>query len=112
WIGMQLLMRRPEIDSFISIAPPANMLDFSFLAPCPTSGLIIQGESDEIVPEASVQKLVHKLSFQRGIKIDYRVIPGGDHFFTDKMGELNQAVESYLDAALFNPASMGLAMAG
>src|ERR1700684_1907317 len=25
WIGMQLLMRRPEIDSFISIAPPASM---------------------------------------------------------------------------------------
>ena len=34
WIGMQLLMRRPEIESFISIAPPANMYDFTFLAPC------------------------------------------------------------------------------
>ena len=112
WIGMQLLMRRPEIDSFISIAPPANMLDFSFLAPCPTSGLIVQGEADEIVPEAAVAKLVHKLTFQRGIKIDYRIIPGGDHFFTDKTDELTQAVEGYLDAALFNPASMGLALAG
>jgi uncharacterized protein len=112
WIGMQLLMRRPEIDSFISIAPPANMLDFSFLAPCPTSGLIVTGESDDIVPEASVQKLVHKLSFQRGIKIDYRVIPAADHFFTDSMDQLTGHVESYLDQALFNPASMGLAMAG
>ncbi len=112
WIGMQLLMRRPEIDSFISIAPPANMLDFSFLAPCPTSGMIIQGDQDEIVPEAAAAKLVHKLSFQRGIKIDYRVIPGADHFFTDQMDALQGAVQSYLDAALFNPASMGLAMAG
>ena len=25
WIGMQLLMRRPEINRFISIAPPANL---------------------------------------------------------------------------------------
>ena len=25
WIGMQLLMRRPEIGGFISVAPPANM---------------------------------------------------------------------------------------
>src|SRR4051812_10839836 len=33
WIGMQLLMRRPEIEGFISIAPPANLYDFSFLAP-------------------------------------------------------------------------------
>ena len=38
WIGMQLLMRRPEITSFVSVAPPANMYDFSFLAPCPSSG--------------------------------------------------------------------------
>ncbi|MBI3418671.1 MAG: alpha/beta hydrolase [Proteobacteria bacterium] len=112
WIGMQLLMRRPEIDSFISIAPPANMLDFSFLAPCPTSGMIVTGEADDIVPEPAVAKLVHKLSFQRGIKIDYRAIPGADHFFTDKMDELSAAVESHLDAALFNPASMGLALAG
>ena len=43
WIGMQLLMRRPEISGFISIAPPANMYDFSFLAPCPASGLISSG---------------------------------------------------------------------
>ena len=42
-IGMQLLMRRPEIRGFISIAPPANMYDFSFLAPCPASGIFIQG---------------------------------------------------------------------
>ena len=30
WICMQLLMRRPEIDSFIALAPPANKYDFAF----------------------------------------------------------------------------------
>ena len=40
WIGMQLLMRRPEVEGFISIAPPANLYDFSFLAPCPSSHLL------------------------------------------------------------------------
>ena len=38
WIGMQLLMRRPEITGFVSIAPQANLYDFAFLAPCPASG--------------------------------------------------------------------------
>src|SRR6266446_3729921 len=42
WIGMQLLMRRPEIESFIAVAPPANIYDFTFLAPCPSSGLVLQ----------------------------------------------------------------------
>jgi len=37
WISMQLLMRRPEISGFISVAPLAKHYDFSFLAPCPAS---------------------------------------------------------------------------
>ena len=54
WIGMQLLMRRPEIEGFISVAPPANLYDFSFLAPCPSSGLIIHGDKDAVVPHKDV----------------------------------------------------------
>ncbi len=100
WIGMQLLMRRPEINGFISVAPPANMHDFSFLAPCPSSGLIIQGDKDEVVPEPSVKKLVDKLSSQRGIAIDYRVVPGADHFFQEQMEELSAHVDDYLTKAL------------
>jgi hypothetical protein len=106
WIGMQLLMRRPEIDTFISVAPPANLLDFNFLAPCPTSGMMIHGEADELVPEASVAKLVHKLSHQRGIKIDYRIVPGASHFFNDHLAQLNAHVENYLDQALHQAPSL------
>jgi alpha/beta superfamily hydrolase len=49
WIGMQLLMRRPEIESFIAVSPPANIYDFTFLAPCPSSGLVLQGDQDTVV---------------------------------------------------------------
>ena len=35
WIGMQLLMRRPEISGFVSVAPPANFYDFTFSPPAP-----------------------------------------------------------------------------
>jgi len=100
WIGMQLLMRRPEISGFISVAPPANMHDFSFLAPCPSSGLILQGDKDEVVPEPSVKKLVDKLSAQRGIAIDYRVVPGAGHFFQDEMDDLTGHVDDYLAKSL------------
>jgi len=100
WIGMQLLMRRPEINGFISVAPPANMHDFSFLAPCPSSGLIVQGDKDEVVPEPSVKKLVDKLSSQRGISIDYRVVRGAGHFFQDEMDELSHHVDDYLVKSL------------
>lgn len=99
WIGMQLLMRRPEIASFVSISPPANMFDFSFLAPCPVSGLVVHGNQDELVPEASVAKLVHKLGNQRDITIDYRVIDGANHFYHHNMDDLAKAVDSYLAVA-------------
>jgi alpha/beta superfamily hydrolase len=100
WIGMQLLMRRPEIQGFLSVALPANMYDFSFLAPCPSSGLIVHGGADALVPPDSVAKLVQKLSQQRGIKIDLEVIPGADHFFTGSLDQLVAALDGYLDKAL------------
>lgn len=100
WIGMQLLMRRPEIKGFISIAPPANMYDFTFLAPCPSSGIIIQGTGDEVVTHSSVQKLVDKLKTQRHITIDHVEIPGANHFFENEMDPLMGSVDAYLDKRL------------
>lgn len=96
WIGMQLLMRRPELSGFISVAPPANMFDFTFLAPCPSSGIIIHGDQDEIVPTASVAKLVDKLKSQRNLQIDYRIIEGANHFFYDHLDELSATIDDYL----------------
>ena len=96
WIGMQLLMRRPEIDGFISVAPPANLYDFGFLAPCPSSGLIIHGDKDHLVPLEAVQKLINKLMHQRDITIDFRLVRGADHFFQSRLEELDEEVEDYL----------------
>ncbi len=100
WIGMQLLMRRPEIKGFIAVAAPANSYDFSFLAPCPSSGLMVHGDKDESVPVTSVEKLVHKLHHQRDIRIDYRVVPGADHSFRDHTEELEDHVADYLATAM------------
>ena len=100
WIGMQLLMRRPEIRGFLSVAPPANMYDFSFLAPCPSSGIIVAGLQDEIVPPASVQKLVDKLRTQRGITIHHDEIPRANHFFEFELEQLMKSLDNYLDMRL------------
>ena len=103
WIGMQLLMRRPEIEGFISVAPPANMYDFAFLAPCPSSGLILQGTEDDVVPEPSVEKLANKLKMQKNITIDYQLIKGANHFYNDHMDEMVDSVSSYLDMRMNSP---------
>ena len=97
WIGMQLLMRRPEIEGFIAIAPPANLHDFTFLAPCPSSGLIIHGDQDKVVPQKDVQALVDKLKTQKGIKIEQQIVKGANHFFENHVDELIGACADYVD---------------
>ena len=99
-IGMQLLMRRPEIRGFISVAPPANMYDFSFLAPCPASGIIVQGTADTVVTPNAVQKLVDKLRTQKHITIHHDEVPRANHFFENEMDEMMRAVDNYLDFRL------------
>ncbi len=103
WIGMQLLMRRPEITGFISIAPQANLYDFAFLAPCPASGLFVHGTKDQVVPEADVQKLVDRLSAQRGIRISYRKIEGANHFFDNHTQEVVDVVADYAKNRMESP---------
>ncbi|HUF87832.1 MAG TPA: alpha/beta hydrolase [Thermohalobaculum sp.] len=100
WIGMQLLMRRPEIGGFVSVSPPASMYDFTFLAPCPSSGLIINGAADRIVPPEEVEKLALKLKAQRGITIDHRAVPGANHFFENNVEELVGIVTGYVQSRL------------
>jgi membrane protein involved in colicin uptake len=94
---MQLLMRRPEVEGFICVAPPSNLYDFSFLAPCPSSGLMINGDKDRVVPSNSVGELSQRLKTQRGIKITHQVVPGANHFFENKTDELKEAVGTYVD---------------
>ncbi|MDR0677502.1 MAG: alpha/beta hydrolase [Holosporaceae bacterium] len=100
-IGMQLLMRRPEISGFVSVCPPANLYDFSFLAPCPVSGMIINGQDDVICPTENVNKLVEKLNNQKGISIDYRVIPNCDHSFKNHLDTIKNCVKDHLNAKHF-----------
>ena len=97
WIGMQLLMRRPEITGFISVAPPANMYDFSFLAPCPSSGLIINGTADRVAPPKDTASLVGKLRDQKGITITHEKIEGAGHFFEDEEAHMAPMVTTVQD---------------
>jgi alpha/beta superfamily hydrolase len=106
WIALQLLMRRPEIQNFIAISPPAAKYDFSFLSPCPSPGLIIQGDADSIVLEEDVENFVNKISKQKGSSVDYRVIATADHFFREKMDELIQNLDEYISEKLTNVKSV------
>ena len=100
WIGMQLLMRRPELNGFISISPPANLRDFSFLAPCPSSGIIIHGDKDNIASYDSSKILAEKLQKQKKVDIKFKPIKGADHFYENYSEEFSNIVDSYIKDSL------------
>jgi alpha/beta superfamily hydrolase len=96
WIAMQLLMRRPEVTGFIAAAPPANDHDFGFLAPCPSSGMLINGELDKVVPPQDVVSLAEKLKLQKGITVTHEIIKGANHFFEPSLEEMVSKVQTYV----------------
>ena len=100
FISLNLLMRRPEIKSFIAISPPADKYDFSFLAPCPVSGLIIQGDNDDIVNETDVALFANKLDSQKAITVNYKKIKNADHFFTDRLNLIGDEIKKYIQKNL------------
>ena len=102
-IAMQLLMRRPEINRFIIISPQPNVYDFSFLSPCPTSGMIINGKKDELVPLQSMNDLKNRLSNQKGINIKFDLVPDANHFFSNSEENLKKYLNKYIskESALF-----------
>ena len=106
WIGLQLLMRRPDINNFIAVTPPANEKDFTFLAPCTTSGLIVQGGRDEIVNPHDVEKMARRLNQQRHVEIDFAMIDEGDHMYNDHLKDLYKVTGEYVISAIRRRSAM------
>ena len=102
-IAMQLLMRRPEINRFIIISPQPNVYDFSFLSPCPTSGLVIHGKKDELVSSSSIGELKNRLDNQKGINVQFDQIADANHFFSKSEDALKKSIDKYIskESALF-----------
>ncbi len=96
WIALQLVMRRPEFENYILVAPPATKYDFNFIVPCTSAGLVIQGNKDEITKEPDSAKLAEKLSARDGAEVVYQMVHGADHFFSAHMKDFEEIVDSHI----------------
>lgn len=103
YIALQLLMRRPEIDGFMAVATPANHYDLSFLAPCPSSGMLFYGSNDSVAPPQDVERAASKIRTQKGEIVEWEQIEGADHFYRNELGVLRTRAATYLDRRLAEP---------
>ena len=97
WVALQLIMRRPELAGFIAVSPPVNLYDFSFLSPCPTSGLIVTGRADKTVPKRESMELITRLVEQERTQIAHSIIPRANHFYEEGLDRLVSTVTRYLN---------------
>ncbi len=95
-ICMQLIMRRPEVNKFIAISPQPNLYDFTFLSPCPISGLLLDGKNDELVEIDSILNLKKRLSMQKNIDVKFVPVLNANHFYKGKEKDLSTSISSYI----------------
>ena len=69
---------------------------FLFLSPCPTSGLMIHGKKDELVPTNYINELNQRLSSQKGIKVEFQSVPEANHFFSKNENILVKHLDKYI----------------
>ncbi len=97
WVALQLIMRRPELVGFVVVSPPVNLYDFTFLSPCPTSGLIVTGRADKTVPKRDALELISRLVEQERTQITHTVIPRANHFYEEGLDKLISTVTRHLN---------------
>lgn len=102
WTALQLVMRRPEIEDYVLISPPAKKRDFNFIVPCSATGLVLYGDEDEKIPEENINDLLEKLTTKAESKIEYGNIDGADHHFSYHQDELIKATDKYVKKRLLD----------
>ncbi len=90
WVNAQAALELPEVAGSILVAPPQEMMDFSFLKDDNKTRLVIAGERDAYGPVEEIMKIVEKMNPSPPVII----IPEGDHFFSGSTAALVQALES------------------
>lgn len=96
WVALQLLMRRPELQRFIALSPPVEKYDFSFLAPCPTDGLLVEAERDEHASSDARDGMAENLTGSKYVKVIRKVIKDSKRMFAGREDELTALIEGYV----------------
>jgi len=95
-VGLAVGADDGRVDGLLGLGLPVKRLDydFSYLADVAKPLLVVQGENDEF---GSGQEVAEVLAGM-GSHITLVRIPGSDHYFTDRLDELREAVRGYFQS--------------
>jgi alpha/beta superfamily hydrolase len=103
WVGLQIVMRRPEITDYILFSPPPKLKDFGFVVPCSAVGLIMY----ETTRPNSVDEIVEKLLAKSDSKVDTIPFPFIDMNKPENAEKIVENLDRYVDERLNKEAESG-----
>lgn len=100
-IALNLLLRRPEISSFVLISPTLSLKQCDFvscLSVFKTQGLIVHGKNDQITNLNTLSSYV-KLLQSKKFNLETHIVEKADHYYNDdnSFKEMMQKVEDYIN---------------
>ena len=100
WVDANIMMRRPEIETFVLVSPIVDKYDFSFISPCLCSGLVISGENDDIAKLDGISKMVDEMNETNLTHTTLVSVSGANHLYSNRIQELSQEIERYINITL------------
>jgi alpha/beta superfamily hydrolase len=92
-MALHVGLRDPQVKAVFAMGFPVSLVpDTSFLADCTKPRLFVQCEKDPFGSGDEIRALVEGLPQPRELV----VVPGGDHLFTDRLDELDEALGDWV----------------
>jgi uncharacterized protein len=95
YVALRLALERPAVH-LITVAPAVTRFDFGALSRPAAQWVVVQGESDEVVPTEEVVAWAGRLSPPPSLHL----VPGAGHFFHGKLIELKEIVKSEIRSGM------------
>ena len=96
WVGLAVGAADPRVSALIGLGLPVASMSFDFLCPVAKPKLIIQGTQDAYGPRSKVQELFDQLDEPKRL----HWIEGADHFFTERLEEVQIGIRGWLKEVL------------
>ena len=91
WVGTPVGCADDRVTQLVAVGTPTRIFGDEKLAGCRKRKLFIQGGTDEHGPVPELERFVEDLPEPKRLVI----VPGADHFFTDRQEELRAAIADY-----------------
>lgn len=92
-VGLPVGAADERVDRLIGLGTPTGRYDFDALADVEKPKLFVQGDRDEFGPLEELREGLERVAEPRRLV----VIEGADHFFTDRLKALRQAIVGWLE---------------